>query len=512
MAQVQTLDITRFIDERKMNWFNAKVVILCFFIILFDGYDIGAIAYAGPSLVRLWHISSMAALGTAFSAGLIGILFGSPVLGWIGDHYGRITALVVSCLVIGVFSLLTMAATGLTSLIVYRFITGIGIGGMLPNVIALNAEFAPRRARATMVIVMFTGITFGGAVPGPVAAWLVPTYGWQVLFLIGGVAPLIMAIISLLWLPESLKFLVVKADRHDKVERMLRAMTPTVQVNSTTRFIVPDERVYQSFRPSQLFADGLHLITPLLWVCFICNLMAFYFVNSWLPTVLTAAHVPTSHAALSTSIFQIGGTLGGLSLSRPIDKMGLGPVCVLFIISIATAPFLGFAQHPEWLLMSLIFITGFTLLGPAVRAQHDLGPDLSDLDPRQRFGLGLRHRPLRLDLRADRRRRAHRDEAAAGKPLSLPAGAAGDRDDLQLHPGAALFRPLPGHGAGPARHNGRSGPRGTLGPTIARALTLPLGGRVRARVSADRGRTRRRSPCGHAPRLRLGSAALPAPA
>jgi AAHS family 4-hydroxybenzoate transporter-like MFS transporter len=214
-----------------------------------------------------------------------------------------------------------------------------------------------------MIIVMFTGITFGGAVPGPVAAWLVPTYGWQVLFLIGGVAPLIMAVVAVLWLPESLKFLVVKSGRRDKVERMLRAMTPSVQVNAATRFIVSDERVYEAFRPSQLFADGLHLITPLLWVCFICNLMSFYFVNSWLPTVLTAAHVPVSHAALSTSIFQIGGTLGGLSLSRPIDKMGLGPVCILFIISICSAPFLGFAQHPEWLLMSLIFLTGFTLLG-----------------------------------------------------------------------------------------------------------------------------------------------------
>lgn len=363
MAQPQTLDVTQFIDERKMNWFNAKVVILCFFIILFDGYDIGAVGYAGPSLVRLWGIHSMAALGTAFSAGLIGILFGSPIFGWIGDHYGRIKALVSSCLVIGIFSLLTMAATGLSSLIALRFLTGIGIGGMLPNVIALNAEFAPRRARATMIIVMFTGITFGGAVPGPVAAWLVPTYGWQVLFLIGGVMPLIMAGVSLVWLPESLKFLVVKTNRRDVVERMLHAMTPTVQVNRDTRFIASDERVYQAFRPSQLFAEGLHFITPLLWVCFICNLMSFYFVNTWLPTVLTAAHIPLSHAALSTSIFQIGGTLGGLSLSRPIDKMGLGPVCVLFIISICTAPFLGFAGKSEWLLMSLIFLAGFTLLG-----------------------------------------------------------------------------------------------------------------------------------------------------
>ena len=363
MAQAQTLDITRFIDERKMTWFNAKIVILCFFIILFDGYDIGAVGYAGPSLVKAWGITSMAELGTAFSAGLFGILFGSPIFGWIGDHYGRIKALVVSCLVIGIFSLATMTATDLSSLIVLRFLTGIGIGGMLPNVIALNAEFAPRRARATMIIVMFTGITFGGAVPGPIAREFVPTYGWQVLFFIGGVAPLVMAILALLFLPESIKYLAVKTDRRDKVERMLRSMTPSVQFGAGTRFVVSDEQVYKAFRPSQLFADGLQWITPLLWICFICNLMSFYFVNSWLPTVLTAAHMPMSTAVLSTTIFQIGGTLGGLSLSRPIDKMGLAPVCVLFVISLVVAPFLGYAAGADWLLWTAIFFSGFTLLG-----------------------------------------------------------------------------------------------------------------------------------------------------
>jgi AAHS family 4-hydroxybenzoate transporter-like MFS transporter len=152
-----TLNITRFIDERRMNNFNAKVVIFCFFIILMDGYDIGAVGFAGPSLVKAWGLQNMVALGTAFSAGLFGILFGSPLLGWIGDRYGRNRAIVLSLMVIGVFTLATALADSLSTLIVLRFITGIGIGGMLPNTIALNAEFAPRRARATLIIVMFAG-------------------------------------------------------------------------------------------------------------------------------------------------------------------------------------------------------------------------------------------------------------------------------------------------------------------------------------------------------------------
>lgn len=363
MARVQVLDISRFIDERRMNRLNAKVVILCFFIILFDGYDIGAVAFAGPSLVKAWGLTNMVALGAAFSAGLFGILFGSPVFGWIGDRWGRRVAIVASCVTIGVFSLASAATGSLTELIWMRFLTGIGIGGMLPNVIALNAELAPRRVRATMIILMFTGITFGGAVPGPVAAWLVPDYGWQILFIIGGVAPLVMALIAAIFLPESLKHLVLHTERRDRVVHMVKEMDPAIDVDINTRFVVPDEKVYTAFRPSQLFADGLKFITPLLWICFICNLMSFYFMNSWLPTILAGASLPPSHAALSTTIFQIGGTLGGLSLSRPIDKMGLMPVCVLFVLSIAIAPFVGFAKNPEWLLMVMIFLAGFTLLG-----------------------------------------------------------------------------------------------------------------------------------------------------
>ena len=168
MADV--MDVSRFIDERRMNRFNAKIVIFCFFIILFDGYDIGAVGVPDRRWSRPGASQSMAALGGAFSAGLFGILFGSPLFGWIGDRYGRVTAIVGSCMVIGVFTLATMWSYDLTSLSVLRFFTGIGIGGMLPNVIALNAEYAPKRARATMIIIMFTGITFGGGMPGPVAA------------------------------------------------------------------------------------------------------------------------------------------------------------------------------------------------------------------------------------------------------------------------------------------------------------------------------------------------------
>jgi len=354
-------DITRFIDTRKMNWVNAKIAIFCFFVVLFDGYDIGAVSYAGPSLVKEWGLTNMIALGTAFSAGLFGILFGSLMFGWIGDRYGRNKAIVYSLLVMGVFSLATMAAGSLTQLIALRFLTGLGLGGLLPNPIALNAEFAPKRHRATMIIVSFCGITLGGAVPGPVAAWLVPNYGWEILFFIGGVAPILLALLAIVWLPESIKYLVVRTNRRDAIIKTLQQMDPTLSFGASTRFVVANEKVYAAFKPQELFADGLHVITPLLWLLFICTLMTFFFVNSWLPIVLTSAHFTGTQAALMTSVFQAAGTIGGLTTCWPIDKYGFIPLSIIYLFALIVTPLIGFASGTEWVLVLVVFLSGYTL-------------------------------------------------------------------------------------------------------------------------------------------------------
>lgn len=363
MAEPQVLDVSRFIDERRMSRFNAKVVVFCFFIILLDGYDIGAVAYAGPALVKAWGIANMKALGAAFSAGLVGILFGAPLFGWIGDRYGRKPAITGSLLTIGVFTLAIVWAGSLDTLIVLRFLTGIGIGGMLPTTIALTGESAPKRFRATLIIVMFSGITLGGALPGPVAAWLVPGQGWQVLFLIGGVLPIVLAVAAFLWLPESVKFLALRPARRAELVRILTAMNPELALGPQTRIVAADEAAYAAFRPSQLFADGMRLITPLLWVLFICNLMSFYFVNSWLPTVLPTANIPVAHAAWATALFQVGGTVGGLALSRLIDTRGFAPIPVLFAVGLVVVPLIGYATTSEALMFAVVFVAGFALFG-----------------------------------------------------------------------------------------------------------------------------------------------------
>jgi len=363
MASAEVFDVSRFIDERKLTRFNAALVIWSFFIVLFDGYDISAISFAAPELIRTWGISNRAALGPVFSASLFGILIGSPLFGYLGDRYGRKFAVIASCLVFGAFTLAACWATGLQSLLTLRFFAGIGIGGLLPNLIALNAEYAPRRFRATLIILMFTGITFGGAVPGAISVWLVPHYGWQAIFAVGGVLPILMAAAAALWLPESLKHLVVKEERTRAVA-MLSTMDPGRSIAAGTRLAVADEKVYKGFNPKYLFEGGLALITPLLWICFACNLMGFYFLISWLPTLLTGANLPPSEAAIATALVQIGGTVGGLALARPIDAKGFLPVTILFALAVFAVGALGQVSLASTAtLMLVVFLAGFCVLG-----------------------------------------------------------------------------------------------------------------------------------------------------
>jgi AAHS family 4-hydroxybenzoate transporter-like MFS transporter len=361
----QTLDVTRFIDGHKPGGFAIRLLAITFLLVLADGFDIAAVAFALPGMLHQFQVRDVSLAGPVLSASLVGILIGALLFGWLGDRMGRKRALIFSCALFGVVTWATAYAGSLTEAAVLRLIAGIGIGGLLPNVGALVAELAPRRWRATMMIITFSGVAFGGAFPGLVAATLVPSYGWQIIFIIGGVFPLIVAFASIWLLPESVKFLVVKGRDPQMVARVLRQIDPATPIEPGTRFMVPDERDLGRFRLSQLFADGLAPMTLLLWVMFALNLMGYFFLLSWTPTVLSAAHLSPSNAAVAGILTQIGGLCGGLCVSRPMDRWGLGAVAVLFGLAIPVVGSIGLAAATGSAVgvFALQFLAGFCVLG-----------------------------------------------------------------------------------------------------------------------------------------------------
>ncbi len=193
----QTIRIDDLVDGQKFRGFNFNLLFWSFLAMFADGYDISVMPFAMPTLSKLWHVDA-GYQGYALTASLIGVLAGSPLLGYVGDRYGRKAAILLGSVIYGVTTLAVIWQHGYWATIALRFCTGIGIGGLMPNTIALNSELSPRRLRATLVVLMFTGITLGSSAPGFIAAWMLPTFGWTMLFLVGGMVPLLVAGMSVL--------------------------------------------------------------------------------------------------------------------------------------------------------------------------------------------------------------------------------------------------------------------------------------------------------------------------
>jgi AAHS family 4-hydroxybenzoate transporter-like MFS transporter len=363
MAGQLEVQVSRLLDERGLSSFQIKLLVWSFFIVLIDGYDIAAIAFAAPHLVRAWGIAP-GALGPVFSASLVGILFGSAIFGWVGDRYGRKAALIGSNLWFGAFTLAAAYATNLEQMFWLRLLAGLGIGGVIPNVVAVNAESAPRHLRATLAIIAVGCVPIGGAIPGFVAAAFVPTYGWQILFLIGGIVPIVIGLAAMLGLPESIKYMALHESQRGRMEALIADIRPGYKVPPNARFVIEDEKQFPGFNPAYLFREGLAVITPLLWLLFALNLMGYFFLLSWTPTLLTAAKLPPATGALAGALLQVGGTVGSLALCGLLQRHRFLAIAIMFVIAVPVVGSIGLAGlTSQTALLTATFFAGFLVLG-----------------------------------------------------------------------------------------------------------------------------------------------------
>jgi MFS transporter, AAHS family, 4-hydroxybenzoate transporter len=363
MAGEAEVQVSHFLDEYGVGSFHIKLIVWSVLIAFIDGYDIGAVAFAAPHLIAEWHVPPKA-LGLVLSASNFGVLFGSQIFGWIGDRYGRKTALIAANLLFGVFTFWGGFSTNLDQLSLLRFIAGLGIGGVIPNVVAINAESAPRNSRATLAIIATGMVPLGGALAGFAAAGLVPTYGWQVLFYIGGIAPIVFALAAIYGLPESIKYMTIHASQRGKMEALLKEIRPGFTVPPNARFVVEDEQQSPSSNPIYLFGNGLAAITPLTWLMFALNLMGYFFLLSWTPTLLGAAHVEPRIAALAGAGLQVGGTVGSLLLCWWLQRARFFAIAIMFVVAVPIVASIGYAGLSSTAaLLVITFFAGFIVLG-----------------------------------------------------------------------------------------------------------------------------------------------------
>ena len=329
------------LDERSMNRTQLLVLVLCGSVLFTDGFDAQAMGFVAPALVQQLHLAR-SALGPVFSSGLVGIMIGALVFGPLADRLGRKPVLVWCTLLFGAFSLLTATAGSLQGLLLYRLFTGFGLGGAMPNAVALTSEFMPERFRSTAVTVMFVGFAIGAAAGGFVAAALIPRFGWQSVFVTGGVVPCVVAVLLIAFLPESTRFLQTEVARPS-----------LILGHGSKQFIV-----------GQLFDAGRTRMTLLIWVIFFMSLLDLYFLNAWMPTLVHDAGIEIGRAIVLTALFQLGGAVGSFVLGRVLDRFLSFRVLAYAYLTAGVFVFLiGTAGKSVVLLACAILAAGCAVIG-----------------------------------------------------------------------------------------------------------------------------------------------------
>lgn len=358
---MKTINVQEIIDDAKFNGFHRLLVFCCFLIIVFDVYDLVVFGVVLPVLMEEWQLTPVQA-GVLGSYALFGMMFGAIFFGSLSDRIGRKKCIIACMLIFTVFSYLVTLCTGPTSFGIMRFIAGLGIGGLMPNAVALITEYAPKKSRSFLSTLMFSGYGVGGILAALLGIWLLPIYGWKIMFYIGALPILIIPIIMKI-VPESVGFLVVK-EKNTDVKAVLQQIDPTLSIQENDKFHMPGKSANVSI--SKLFKDGRLVSTIMFWIAFFMCLLMVYGLNSWLPKLMTKAGYPLGSSLIFLLALNFGGMVGAIWGGKLGDKFHLKKVLIIFLSIAAISLFLLGFKGNSFTLYLLITIAGATTIGTQI--------------------------------------------------------------------------------------------------------------------------------------------------
>lgn len=361
---MRTIDVSALMDGARFNAFHARVLVWCALIIIFDGYDLVIYGVVLPSLMAEWGLSSVQA-GALGSCALVGMMLGALFFGSISDRIGRRKTIMICVLLFSGVTALNGFASSPEIFALCRFIAGLGIGGVMPNVVALMNEYAPKKSRSTLVAIMFSGYSLGGMLSAGLGMLFIPQWGWQAVFFVA-LIPLLMLPLLLRQLPESMDFLL----RSGQIERAKSILT---QTNPSYLPESHDELVHAVSRGStasigELFRDGRLISTFALWVAFFCCLLMVYALSSWLPKIMSSAGYGLNSSLAFLLVLNGGAIVGAIAGGWLGDRVGITRVLLSFFFGGALSLSLLAIKAPLGVLYLLIAIAGACTIGTQILA------------------------------------------------------------------------------------------------------------------------------------------------
>jgi AAHS family 4-hydroxybenzoate transporter-like MFS transporter len=340
---------------------------------VFDGFDIQAVGFVAPVLLEEWNITRPQ-LAPVLAAAMLGMALGALLIGPIGDRFGRRNALILSMSVVAVGSLLSAYANTPGELTVYRLITGLGLGGSLPNATSLTVELVPLAVRNLIVSITVVGVPIGGVLGAEAAAQLLPAFGWRSVFIAGALLPTLLVLTMWLWMPESPRYLARRPERSNELARMLNRLTESDRYNASDRFLIAEHAgsvQHEGIRA--LLTSQFRTDTLLLWTAFFASLFSVYALFNWLPTVLSGVGLPVTVALRCALVLNLGCVVGALILASALNRYGSRRALITFsalgaAIAIVLASSSATLYRPDQLapLLILMFAAGATILSVQV--------------------------------------------------------------------------------------------------------------------------------------------------
>ena len=361
--QSNKININTLIDEAKFTPFHWGVLFWCLMIIIFDGYDLVIYGVALPLLMQEWGLSAVQA-GLLASTALFGMMFGAMTFGTLSDKLGRKKTIMICVAIFSGFTFLGAFASNPVEFGILRFLAGLGIGGVMPNVVALMTEYAPKRIRSTLVALMFSGYAIGGMTSALLGAWLVPEFGWKIMFYIA-IIPLVA--LPLIWkfLPESLMYLTNKKEI-EQTRSIVQKISPSQQLNGDTEFVLNEVTKGDEAPVKALFQQGRMFSTFMFWIAFFMCLLMVYALGSWLPKLMIQAGYSLGASMIFLFALNIGGMIGAIGGGALADRFHIKKVLtIMFICGAAALILLGF-NSPQIVLYTLIAVAGAATIGSQI--------------------------------------------------------------------------------------------------------------------------------------------------
>jgi AAHS family benzoate transporter-like MFS transporter len=357
------IDVHELSDKARFNRFHAGVLLWCALIIICDGYDLAVAGIALPSIMKDMGVTAQNA-GFMVSSALFGMMFGAIFLGTIADRIGRRKAIAIC---IALFSIFT-AAAGFThdpyTFSAMRFLAGLGIGGVMPNVVAQMTEFSPKKIRATMVTLMFSGYAVGGMLAALLGKGLLEAYGWSSVFLAAGL-PVVLIPFILKSLPESMPFLI-RENRLDELKQIVARMEPSYRPDAGDRFALPPQDRAEGAPIGKLFQEGRGFSTVMFWIAFFMCLFMVYALSSWLTKLMASAGYSLGSALTFVLVLNFGAVIGAVGGGWLADRFNMKYVLVgMYALAAVSITMLGF-KVPTPVLFLLVGLAGASTIGTQI--------------------------------------------------------------------------------------------------------------------------------------------------